>query len=157
MWRRRRQARSPAARFALSLPLAAAAAAGQLAERPPLPDADFWLWHSAHNRRNNRNNRAESCIFVTIWALSTAMEASLKFHKLVVTPRMRVLRNAVHRTSLQGPQSCSAKTHNAYNRKHNAYNRARMLHQAAFYSVCAPSIRCRHAGILHRHQSVIPS
>ena len=59
--------------------------------------------------------------------------------------------NAVHRTYLQGLQSCSVKTNNAYNRNNNAHNSTGTLHQAAFHSVCAPSSRCRWAGILHRH------
>ncbi len=94
-------------------------------------------------------------IIVKFLALSTEMEAPLMLHKLVVTSRMRVHRNAVHRTSLQGPQSCSAKTHDAYNRRHNAYNRAGTLHQAAFLSVCTPSSRCRCVRVgLRVHASV---
>ena len=74
-------------------------------------------------------------------ALQTALAASMMFHKLVITHTIGVHREAVHRTNLQRPQSWSAKTNNAYNRKNNAYNSTRKLPQAAFHSVCLPSSR----------------
>ena len=91
-----------------------------------------------------------------VWALQTALAASPMCHKLVATHRISVHRKAVPRTHLQRPQSWSAKTNNAYNRKHNVYNSTWTLPQAAFHSVCLPSSRSSWAGILHRHFSVIP-
>ena len=90
-------------------------------------------------------------IIVTVWAHSTAMAAPPMFHNLVFAHRIGVPRNAVHRTYLQGPQSCSAKINSAYNRNNNAYKSTGTLHQAAFHSVWAPSNRCSWAGIILRH------
>ena len=117
----------------------------------PTLKCDFWLWNNAYNWNNNCNNSDIIAIIVTVWAHSTAMAAPPMFHNLGFTHRIGVPRNAVHRTYLQGPQSCSAKTNNAYNRNNNAYNSTGTLHQAAFHSVCAPSSRCSWAGILLRH------
>ena len=100
------------------------------------PKCDFWLWNNAYNWNNNCNNIDMIAIIVTVWAHSTAIAAPPMIHKLVFTHRMGVHLNAVHRTYLQGLQSCSAKTNNAYNRNNNAYNSTGTLHQAAFHSVC---------------------
>ncbi len=78
-----------------------------------------------------------------VWALQTVLAASPMSHKLVATHRIGVHRKAVPRTHLQRPQSWSAKTNNAYNRKNNAYNSTGTLPHAAFFSVCVPSGQCR--------------
>ena len=123
------------------------------------PKCDFWLWNNAYNRNNNCNNSDIIAIIVTVWAHSTAMAVPPIFHSLVFTHRMGVHLNAVHRTYLQGLQSCSAKTNNAYNRNNNAYNSTGTLHQAAFRLCAFQSMQMsRHSSsTLTSHSSMIGS